>query len=134
MASISNSVHLDCSWETSYSQPFVPTWSAMLHVPQGNAAGQCYHLFFFFFFFFLYDVFPEPVSLMSRYLPHHSQSIVSVQSKVTGLKLSRQHGQGIAAKRCDLCLAEKLAFSTAWPGHSSEEMRPLLAEKLENQL
>ena len=48
MASISNSVHLDCSWETSYSQPFVPTWSAMLHVPQGNAAGQCYHLFFFF--------------------------------------------------------------------------------------
>ena len=49
MASISNSVHLDCSWETSYSQPFVPTWSAMLHVPQGNAAGQCYHLFFFFF-------------------------------------------------------------------------------------
>ena len=45
--SISNSVHLDCSWETSYSQPFVPTWSAMLHVPQGNAAGQCYHLFFF---------------------------------------------------------------------------------------
>ena len=46
MASISNSVHLDCSWETSYSQPFVPTWSAMLHVPQGNAAGQCYHLFF----------------------------------------------------------------------------------------
>ena len=46
MASISNSVHLDCSWETSYSQPFVPTWSAVLHVPQGNAAGQCYHLFF----------------------------------------------------------------------------------------
>ena len=33
------------SWETSYSQPFVPTWSAMLHVPQGNAAGQWYHLF-----------------------------------------------------------------------------------------
>ena len=50
MASISNSVHLDCSWETSYSQPFVPTWSAVLHVPQGNAAGQCYHLFFFFYF------------------------------------------------------------------------------------
>ena len=49
MASISNFVHLDCSWETSYSQPFVPTWSAMLHVPQGNAAGQCYHLFFFFY-------------------------------------------------------------------------------------
>ena len=44
MATILNSVHLDCSWETSYSQPFVPTWSAMLHVPQGNAAGQCYHL------------------------------------------------------------------------------------------
>ena len=37
MATILNSVHLDCSWETSYSQPFVPTWSAMLHVPQGNA-------------------------------------------------------------------------------------------------
>ena len=36
MAAILNSVHLDCSWETSYSQPFVPTWSAILHVPQGK--------------------------------------------------------------------------------------------------
>ena len=52
MATISNSVHLDCSWETSYSQPFVRTWSAMLHVPQGNAAGQCYHLFFSLLFLF----------------------------------------------------------------------------------
>ena len=46
MATILHSVHLDCSWETSYGQPFVPTWSAMLHVPQGNAAGQWYHLSF----------------------------------------------------------------------------------------
>ena len=45
ITTILNSVHLDCSWETSYSQPVVPTWSAMLHV-QGNAEGQCYHLFF----------------------------------------------------------------------------------------
>ena len=37
MATILNSVHLDCSWETSYSQPFVPTWFAMLHVPHNRA-------------------------------------------------------------------------------------------------
>ena len=43
MATAINSVHHDCSQEIklSYRQTHVPTWSAFLHVQQGNhAAGQ----------------------------------------------------------------------------------------------
>ena len=48
MATILNSVHLDCSWETSYTQPFVPNWSTMLHVPQAMLRASDTISFFFF--------------------------------------------------------------------------------------
>ena len=57
--------HHDCSWETSYSLPFVLTWSRLLPVPQGNAVGQWHHSFFFFFFFY-----PLQAICTSLFEPH----------------------------------------------------------------
>ena len=77
----------------------------------------------------LYDVFPEPVSLMSRYLPYHSQSIVTVQTKVAGLKFSRQHGQGIGShKFAHLRPIETAHWYVEQPGAGLNPFLPLAKE------